>query len=233
MKLLLIEQTQDLDKELIGVLLNGNYQLDIASDNSEGMLLAESGIYDIIVINCYIIGHEGMELLKMLRRQGIHTPVMMLSEQNDIGECVDCLDCGADDFIVKPCDHRVLLARLRALGRRASDMWDNEALEYGRMRCIPARCEVLSKGQSTRLTLKEMQILECLIRNKNCVLTREQLGHRIWGFNSHHDNNNLEVHMSYLRKKLKNAGAGVQIKTIRGVGYCIKEDVVLISPVIQ
>ena len=106
-------------------------------------------------------------------------------------------------------------------------MWDNDILEYGRMRCMPSRCEVFSRGQVTRLTLKEMQILECLIRNRNCVLTRDQLSHRIWGYNSSQDNNNLEVHMSYLRKKLRTAGAGVQIQTIRGVGYCLKEEVAL------
>lgn len=228
MKLLLIEVQPGKIPNLIRILRESHYPLDLAADSGEAALMARSGVYDLIIYASPGCGQESMSLLKGIRGQGIHTPLLVITEGVETQKLVEFLDNGADDYLIMPCEQELFLAHIRALGRRAADMWENDVLEYGLMRCVPSRCEVLGRGQVTRLTLKEMQILECLIRNRNCVLTRDQLSHRIWGYNGGQDNNNLEVHISYLRKKLKRADSGVQIQTIRGVGYCLKEEKALL-----
>ncbi|MDP4180434.1 MAG: response regulator transcription factor [Bacillota bacterium] len=224
MRLLLVEDEQRLSEALAYILRKNNYLIDIANDGITGQEMAESNIYDVIILDRMLPGKEGLKVLKDLRKQNITTPVLVLTAMDEIKDRVEGLDSGADDYLIKPFSTDELLARIRALGRRKSEQLQNGNIKASSFELDPLNCEVLVDGQTIKLTLKESQLLELLMRNKGKVITRDQILSRVWGFDSEVDMNNIEIYIYYLRRKLNFKDTGIRIETIRGIGYCFKED---------
>ncbi|BAH05630.1 response regulator transcription factor [Clostridium kluyveri] len=224
MRLLLIEDEVMLSEALVYILKKNNYNVDSAYDGIKGQEMAEIDIYDIIILDRMLPGKDGLEVLKHIRNRGIRTPVIILTAMDSISSRVEGLDQGADDYLIKPFSKEELLARIRALGRRHIDFIQCGTIQLASLTFDPLRGELQYKENKVKLTSKESQLLELLARNKNQVLTKDQILDRVWGPDSDVEmNNNIEVYFSYLRKKLRRLNCNVIIETIRGIGYCLKE----------
>ncbi len=220
MKLLLVEDEKRMAQALSEILRQEKYDVDCCYDGQSGLNSAESGVYDVIVLDVMLPKLNGFEVAQQLRREGVHTPILMLTARAEVDDKVMGLDSGADDYLTKPFMTRELLARLRALLRRNIDTPDG-TLKFGDIsldsKTYELRCS--TTGQSVRLSDKEWRIMEYLVANQSQILTREQLAVKIWGYESDAEYNNVEVYMSFTRKKLAFVGAETEIKAVRGVGY--------------
>ncbi|GAE87705.1 response regulator transcription factor [Acetivibrio straminisolvens] len=223
MRILLVEDELRLSEALVHTLKKNNYIVDTAFDGISGQQMAETRMYNIIILDRMLPGKDGLDVLIDLRKQGITTPVLILTAKDSVKDRVEGLDSGADDYLTKPFSKSELLARIRALGRRQCEILINEEINIGNMSFNCMKGEVKVNGQIIKLTSKESQILEILIKNKNIVVSKEQLLEKIWGFQTDIELNNIEVYLSYLRKKLAKANCGIVIQTIRARGYCLKE----------
>ena len=167
---------------------------------------------------------NGFEVARRARKEGIAIPILMLTAKSQLDDKITGLDSGADDYLTKPFQTKELLARLRALARRNPGFQDG-SLKYGDLSLDTAKATLtcVATGQSVRLGEKELRILEYMFTNQNQILTREQLAVKIWGFESEAEYNNVEVYMSFTRKKLAFVGSKVEIKAVRGLGYELRE----------
>lgn len=223
MKLLLIEDEVGLSEALSFILKKNNYSVDVAYDGLTGQAMAETGIYDLIILDRMLPGKEGLEVLQEIRKKGVSTPVLILTAKDSVDDKVDGLNTGADDYLVKPFEMEELLARLRALGRRKIHVtWNNEVKE-SKFSFDPYKGEIKCDNNIVRLSKKEAQIMEILLRNKNQVLNKQQILDHIFEKETDNEMDNLEIHLSCLRKKLISAGCKYSIETVRGAGYCLKE----------
>lgn len=220
MRLLLVEDEKRMAQALCELLRLETYDVDHCPDGASGWLAVESGVYDLIILDVMLPKMNGYEIARKARRQGIQTPILMLTAKAELDDKVTGLDSGADDYLTKPFSAKELLARLRALGRRNLHTPDG-TLRFGDIELetgtLFLRCS--ANGQSVRLSEKEYKILEYMICNQGQILSREQLAVKIWGFESEAEYNNVEVYMSFTRKKLAFVGAKTQIKAVRGIGY--------------
>ena len=225
MRLLLVEDEKRMAQALCEILRLEKYEVDHFANGLEGLAAIESSVYDIVVLDVMLPGMNGYEIVKRARQRGIRTPILMLTAKAELDDKVNGLDSGADDYLTKPFMTKELLARLRALGRRNINTPDG-TLTYGDI-SLDTNTSTLSctrNGQSVRLSEKEYRILEYLISNSKQILTREQLAVKIWGFESEAEYNNVEVYMSFTRKKLAFVGARTEIKAVRGIGYELRCD---------
>ncbi len=223
MRILLVEDEVHLSEALVYTLKKNNYVVDAAFDGITGQQMAESGAYNVIILDRMLPGKEGLDVLVYLRKQGITTPVLILTAKDSVKNRIEGLDSGADDYLTKPFSKDELLARVRALGRRQTEIIVNEEIHIGNIGFNSLKGEITTNSQIIKLTSKESQIFEILIKNKNMVVSKEQLMERIWGFQTDIELNNIEVYLSYLRKKLAMSDCGIAIETIRARGYCLRE----------
>ena len=201
------------------------YEVDHYGNGPDGLAAIESDIYDIVILDVMLPGMSGFEIARQVRRKGIVTPILMLTAKSELDDKVTGLDSGADDYLTKPFMTRELLARLRAQARRTLGAADG-TLSFGDI-TLDTNTLTLScgrNGQAVRLSEKEYRILEYLIANAGQILTREQLAVKIWGMESDAEYNNVEVYMSFTRKKLAFVEAKTEIKAVRGVGYELRCD---------
>ena len=220
MRILLVEDEKRMAQALCEILRLEKYDVDHYDNGPDGLAAIESNIYDIVILDVMLPGMGGFEVAKKARLKGITTPILMLTAKAELDDKVMGLDSGADDYLTKPFMTKELLARLRALGRRMQNSADG-VLCYGDI-ALDTNTLTLSctaNGQNVRLSEKEYKILEYLIVNSSQILTREQLAMKIWGFESDAEYNNVEVYISFTRRKLTFVGAKTEIKAIRGVGY--------------
>ena len=223
MRILLVEDELRLAEALEQILKKQGYIVDVVADGAVGQDMAETGIYDMIILDRALPNAEGVEILKHLRARHIKTPVIFLTAKDTISNRVEGLDAGADDYLVKPFSKDELLARVRALSRRPENLQLSDTQNVASL-CLDTRsCEVLIGTEKIKLTVTEAQLLSLLMRNKGQVLTKEQILDRIWGFDKDVEIKNVELYIFYLRKKLPLEKGGVTISTVRGVGYSLKE----------
>ena len=225
MILLLVEDEKRMAQALCEILRQEKYEVDHYANGIDGLSAIESNIYDIVILDVMLPGMNGFEIAKEARHAGVRTPILMLTAKAEVDDKVSGLDSGADDYLTKPFQTKELLARLRALGRRNVDTPDG-SLTYGDI-SLDTNTSTLTcteNNQSVRLSEKEYRILEYLISNNSQILTREQLAVKIWGFDSEAEYNNVEVYMSFVRKKLTFVGAKTGIKAVRGIGYELRYD---------
>ena len=225
MRLLLVEDEKRMAQALCEILRLEKYEVDHYANGLDGLAAMESGIYDLVILDVMLPGMNGYEIAKAVRSKGIKTPILMLTAKAELDDKVTGLDSGADDYLTKPFMTKELLARLRALGRRVLGTADG-VLAFGDIALDTATLTLscVRNGQSVRLSEKEYHILEYFIANSGQVLTREQFAVKIWGFESEAEYNNVEVYMSFTRKKLDFVGAKTAIKAVRGVGYELRCD---------
>ena len=225
MTLLLAADEKRMANALIEILRQEKYDVDHASDGISALDLIGSGIYDVIVLDVMMPGMNGFEVARRARRQGVKTPILMLTAKGELDDKVTGLDSGADDYLTKPFMTKELLARLRALCRRNVNSTDG-TLSFGDITLDPntAMLSCTETGQNVRLGEKEFRIMEYMIASQGQILTREQLAVKIWGFESEAEYNNVEVYMTFTRKKLSFIGAKTAIKAVRGIGYELRYD---------
>lgn len=223
-RILVIEDERHLAEALVHLLKKQNYMADCDYDGEAGLDDALSGIYDVIVLDIMLPKLNGYEVLHELRREGVETPVIMLTAKGTVSDKVKGLDCGADDYLTKPFDTEELLARIRALGRRRGEIAENNAIiSYGSLSLNTNTMELSSPKGSIQLTLKEKELMEYLILRRDMISPKEQIIEKLWGFDSDAGDNHVEVYVSFLRKKLKFIHSDVSISAVRGVGYVLKE----------
>ena len=218
MRVLLVEDEKRMAQALCEILRQEKYDVDHCADRLEGLAAIEAGAYDLVVLDVMLPHKDGFSIAREARAKGIRTPILMLTAKSELDDTVTGLDCGADDYLTKPFRTRDLLARLRALGRRSLRSADG-ALAFGDIELNRGASLLVCGENSVRLSEKEFRILEYLIANAGQILTREQLAVKIWGYESDAEYNNVEVYMSFARKKLNFVKARTEIKAVRGVGY--------------
>ena len=224
MRVLLAEDEKRMAAALVAILKQEKYDVDHFADGESALAALESDVYDIAVLDVMMPLMNGFDVARSARGKGIKTPILMLTAKSQVEDKVNGLDSGADDYLTKPFNTKELLARLRALGRRNQDVRDGE-LRYGDISLnVPtATLSCQTTGQSIRLGEKELRIMEYMLSNRGQIMTREQLAVKIWGFDSESEYNNVEVYMSFTRRKLAFVGSKVEIKAVRGLGYELRE----------
>lgn len=223
MRILIVEDEVRLAATLQDLLELNGHTADICHDGESGLDNALSGIYDLVILDVMLPRRDGLSVLKQLRAEGSAVPVLMLTARAETADKVAGLDGGADYYLTKPFEPRELLACVRALGRRQPELRSGELLEFGDLTLDRAAFSLGCGERSLRLSRKEFDIMEQLMRNRGAVLTKETLLVKIWGFDSDAEDNNVEVYISFLRKKLDHLRSQVRIRTIRLVGYCLED----------
>ncbi len=224
MRILLVEDEKALADALQYKLQQNKYQVDVVYDGLSGEDYALSGIYDVLVFDRMLPGKEGLDILRSVRKAGIQTPAMFLTARDTVNDRVDGLEAGADDYLIKPFSNKEFLARVNALARRSSKFIQNDVLEIGTAALNVQKSELSFNNHVYSLTNTEEALLELLIRNKELVLTKEQIMEKIWGFDHDIEIANVELYIFYLRKKIPFSEIGVKLTTIRGVGYMLTQN---------
>lgn len=224
MRILIIEDEYSLADAISEALIRENYMADLSYDGESGLNRALCGIYDVIVLDLMLPKINGLEILKYIRSEKISSYVIILTAKGELDDKIKGLDVGGDDYMTKPFHIRELLARIRAVSRRKSDI-DDDSLYFGYLQLNLRTCEIINVNSHQSMTLsgKEFALMEFLFRNKNQVVNRERIAERIWGYDNDSQYNNVEVYISFLRKKIKFLEANVRIKAIRGIGYMLEE----------
>lgn len=220
MKLLLAEDTSDLNRVVTAGLNHFGYEVDQAYDGEEALNYIYQNGYDTIILDIMMPKKNGLEVLREIRQANIITPVLMLTAKAEIDDRVEGLDSGADDYLTKPFVTGELLARIRAMTRRSNNNPDINP-KYCDIILDIKKGELICGNNSVILGRKEFQMMELLISNAGQIITKEQFVKKIWGYDDDSEYNNVEVYISFLRKKLTMLHSCVQIKTRRGVGYCL------------
>lgn len=221
MKLLLAEDERRMAEALLELLRQEGYDVDWFANGTEALLAAQANVYDALILDVMLPGSDGFAITSALRREGISTPILMLTARGELEDKVQGLDSGADDYLTKPFLTEELLARLRALVRRGSGMNDDAQLSGGDIALDETTLTLrnVHTGESVRLGDKEFRILEYFLRNRGRILTRDQLAQRVLGYDSDAEYNKIEVYLTFTRKKLAFIGSASKIKAVRGVGY--------------
>lgn len=222
MKILIVEDEIQLADALSELLKRNMYSVDTFYNGIDGLDNALTGVYDCIILDIMLPKMNGLDVLKNLRREKISTPVLLLTARSEIDDKINGLDCGADDYLTKPFVTGELLARVRALTRRKGELVNENLLEYNGLELHKNTCSISCKGNDMKLSLKEYYIMEMLIANHGQILPKERIIEKIWGSESDVEYNNIEVYISFLRKKITSVSASVQIKTARGIGYFLE-----------
>lgn len=225
MRILIVEDELHLAEALTQILKKHNYSVDAVHDGRTGLDYALSGIYDLLLLDIMMPEMDGVTVLKTLRQKGVSTPVILLTAKGEITDMVTGLDYGADDYIAKPFSSEILLARIRAVLRRKGEVIPDDVLRLGDIELNTANLKLTVKGKAIKLNLKESQLLELLLLRKQAVTSKEQIIEKLWGFDSEAEHNNVEVYISFLRKKLTFLNSEVRINTIRSVGYVLETEV--------
>jgi two-component system response regulator MprA len=225
MKLLVVDDDRALREVLRRSLQLAGYEVALAEGGAEALATAASAVPDAMVLDIGLPDIDGLEVCRMLRREGNRVPVLMLTARDAVSDRIEGLDAGADDYLVKPFDVDELKARLRALLRRAGGEGGavDGGLSFDELRLDPARHGVTVDGAFVELTRTEYQLLELLMLNPRRVLPHSLIYDRVWGYDFGPTSNALRVYIGYLRRKLEEAGARSEIHTVRGVGYALRE----------
>ena len=220
MKILIVEDEIRMAQALCEILRLEKYEVDHCDNGLDGLRFINSGIYDAVILDVMLPLKNGCDVIREARQNGIKTPVLMLTAKSELDDKVKGLDYGVDDYLTKPFMTKELLARMRALLRRNASV-SGGMISYGDISLDKntATLSCSSTGREIRLSEKEYHLIEYLIINGGQILSREQLALKIWGYDSEAEYNNVEVYMSFVRKKLIFVGAKAEIKTVRGLGY--------------
>lgn len=221
MRVLVVEDEQDLNLLLRKVLTKAGYTVDGCLDGEDAALHLLGAEYDAVILDVMIPKKDGYTLVQEMRSQGIDTPVLFLTARDSVADRVKGLDLGADDYLIKPFDFDELLARIRAMTRKHVGLRTN-LLTIGDLTMDIEQRRVTRGGEEIPLLPKEFSILEYLIRNKEKVLSREQIEDQIWNYEYSGSSNNVDGYMSRLRKKIDEGREQKLIHTMRGMGWVIR-----------
>jgi len=224
MKILIIEDGYSLADAIAETLRKEKFQVKIITNGEDGENEALTNIYDLILLDVMLPKKNGFEILTNLRKEKIDTPVIMLTAKSEISDKLNGLENGADDYITKPFHTRELVARVKVILKRKTNVNDTHILEYSDLKLNLTTGKMCVNDTEIAINGKELNLLEILLLNKNSIVNREMLANKIWGYNSETEYNNVEVYVSFLRKKLKLLKSKVKIKAVRGIGYKLEEE---------
>ena len=224
MRILVVEDEKRLARNLQDLLRREGYTADVCYDGISGLDNALSGIYDLMLLDVMLPGLDGFAVLERLRGGGSDLPVLMLTARGELSERVRGPDRGADYYLTKPFQTPELLACVRLLLRRRNgESGGDDSIRYGDLILQPGTFQVSCGERNARLSRKEYDLLEMLMRNGGQILSKEQLLLKAWGYDSNAEDNNVEVYISFLRRKLELVRSHMRIRTVRLVGYCLEE----------
>lgn len=222
MRVLIVEDEVRLAATLQDLMELGGFTADVCHDGESGLDNALSGIYDVVVLDVMLPKMDGFSVLRQLRASGSAVPVLMLTARSELSDRVSGLDQGADYYLTKPFEPKELMACVRALGRRQPELRSTDQIQCADLTLDKSAFTLSCGERSVRLSRREFDMMELLMRNQKQVITKESLLLKIWGYESDAEDNNVEVYISFLRKKLDHLHSQVRIKTIRMVGYCLE-----------
>ncbi len=223
MRVLIIEDERNLAETLRQMLKQNRFDSDVCFDGETGLAYAREGSYDLILLDIMLPKMNGFSVVEQLRNDGDATPVLMLTAKTSVEDYVHGLDLGADYYLTKPFETQELLACVRALTRRRGEVVMDE-LKFGDLVLNKSTCELECGERTIRLGKKEFSIMHILMMNGSVVVSKEELLKRAWGVGSEAEDNNVEVYISFLRKKLRFLHTAVQIDTLRKFGYKLSGD---------
>lgn len=223
MRILMVEDDKDLCDAVTKHLNNEGYETDCAHDGEEGLYYLSEGVYDLILLDRMIPHIDGIQLLKRARSRGVTTPVLLLTAMGEIGDRVQGLDAGADDYLTKPFDTRELLARVRALSRRPSQLSDSSELHFGDLMMDTADLYLEGKKGRCTLSKKEAELLASLMKSQGKTLSRSTLFAHAWGPDAEVEEASLDSYAHFIRRRLNAVSKCVKLVTVRGVGYKLED----------
>lgn len=221
MKILLVEDEHRLNDAITHVLKENKYNVDSVYDGDDGYYYIMSDVYDLVILDVNLPRMSGFEVLQRVREEGNHTLIMMLTARSEVEDRVRGLDLGADDYLPKPFATKELLARVKALSRRNAS-FETNLKEFGDITYDSDNFKLSKNDKHVTLTNLEGQLLDLLLSRKNMITPKETIIVKLWGYDSEADDNNVEVYIFFLRKKLKYLESRVTIKTTRNVGYSLE-----------
>ncbi|MFD1851771.1 response regulator transcription factor [Oceanobacillus bengalensis] len=223
-KILIVEDEKKISRVLQLELEYENYKTEIADNGKDALRLIKEKEWDLVLLDIMIPELSGLEVLRRVRRTDDHTAIILLTARDEIHDKVSGLDLGADDYITKPFQIEELLARIRVHLRKPKQNKAMAAgLSVGELMVDLDGHEVKRADKKIDLTPREFDLLVCLLKNKNIVLTREQLIENVWGYDYYGETNVVDVYIRYLRQKIDKGYHEAYIQTVRGVGYTIKD----------
>lgn len=222
MRVLIVEDERNLAETLQQMLKANRFDSDICLDGEKGLQYAENGAYDLIILDVMLPKINGFTIVEQLRNVNNDTPILMLTARSSVEDYVHGLDLGADYYLTKPFEMQELLACVRALTRRHGEVVMN-TLRFGDLTLNISTCELSCGDRSLRLGKKEFSIMHLFMTNGNVVVSKEQILHKAWGIESEAEDNNVEVYISFIRKKLRFLQSATQIETLRKFGYKLQE----------
>ena len=218
MKILIIEDEYSLADAIAETLKKENFTTNIITDGEEGENEALTNVYDLILLDIMLPNKDGFKILNDLRKEKVDTPIIILTAKSEINDKLNGLENGADDYITK------LVARVKVVLKRKVNIENTDILEYDDLKLDIRTGKMSANGNEISINGKELDLLETLLLNKTKIVNREILANKIWGYDSEAEYNNVEVYMSFLRKKLKLIKSNVKIKAIRGIGYKLEAE---------
>lgn len=223
MRILLAEDDQDLNRSLAFTLEAEGFTVDACFNGEDALYYAEQQIHDVILLDRLIPYIDGTSVLKVLRRNHIHIPVILITALGTVADRITGLDMGADDYLVKPFAFEELLARIRCVTRRPPMLSDDNRLCFADIQFTPGKALLSGPAGECSLSKRETALLEILVNNRNQTLHRHTLLLKVWGPDSDVEDGNLDNYIHFLRKRLRTVKSAITIKTVRGIGYCLKE----------
>jgi len=217
--ILIIEDEYSLADAVAETLRNEKFNVCIKTNGEDGEDEALTENYDLVLLDVMLPGKNGFEILRYLRQEKIKTPIIMLTAKAEIDDKLNGLEHGADDYITKPFAMRELMARIKAVLKRTNDIEDTGYLEFGDLVLDLKNAKLKCNDNEIQISGKEIELLEQLLLNKNQILSKENLIERVWGYESETEYNNVEVYITFIRRKLKLINSKVSIKAVRGIGY--------------
>lgn len=224
MNILIIEDEYSLADAIAETLKKEKFNVNIKINGEDGENEALTGDYDLILLDVMLPKKNGFEILENVRREKIKTPIIMLTAKSEMADKLNGLENGADDYITKPFSTRELMARVKIILKRTNNLEDIGILKFGDLILDIKNAKLKCNENEIQINGKELDLLEQLIINKNQVAIRENLAQKIWGYESEAEYNNVEVYVTFLRRKLNLLQSRVKIKAVRGIGYKLEEE---------
>lgn len=223
MNVLIVEDERNLADALCQIVGDAGYNVEAVHTGDDGLMYAESGMYDAVILDVMLPGMNGFEVVHELRRKRNPVPVLMLTARTQTADKVSGLDSGADDYMTKPFEAAELLARLRALTRRSGEVVI-DTLSFGDCVLDLETHELSCKGRSVHLSNKEFDVMRLLMSGTNRIVSKQELLTSVWGTLGEATENSAEAYVSFLRRKLSHIDSSVRIATLRMLGYRLEED---------
>lgn len=219
MRILLVEDNIKLNDSLKYQLEKDGFSVDACIDGEEALYFIRQNIHDVILLDRMLPFLDGISVLKQIRQEHIHTPVILITALGTLEDKITGLNLGADDYLVKPFAYEELSARIRCITRRSREMDDSETLTFGDIVYHPKECLLKGPEKNCLLSKREGELLEALLRNKEQTLSRSILLTKVWGPDSDVEDGNLDNYIHFIRRRLKAVTTNVSVKTVRGIGY--------------